>query len=187
VVDSAFTSTLGITIIVVMVIWLMSNSIANFFAIPVISPLLKIGSIAYFFRGIFAIYRCLLLREMRYKEISIIDFTGYIIYGLTATVLAANGYGPFSVVWAQCIWSLVLILVGLSRTKYIPRSWGSAATAWDLLKFGIWVSLGRVMRSSAGQVDNFVVGKVLNPTLLGYYFNGSENSYGDTGCLYPSN
>jgi O-antigen/teichoic acid export membrane protein len=147
-----------------------SNTIARYFSAPVLSPLLKIASIAYFFRGIFALYRCLLLRDLRYKELSIIDFSGYAIYGVSAIILASNGYGPFSMVWAQCIWSLCLIMIGLWRTRYIPRSFGSFHAAWDLIAFGVWVSIGRVMRNGAGQFDNFVVGKILNATLLGSYY-----------------
>jgi len=169
VIDSAFSSTFAVTVIIVGFLWLSSGYIADFFALSVINGMIKIAAVAYFFRGLFAIYHCILLREMRYKEISFIDFCGYFVYGSVSVICAIKGYGPFSMVWGQLFWTIALLMMGIWRTKYFPKSLGRFSEIKELLSFGIWVSAGRVLRNSAGKLDNFIIGKLLGAAPLGAY------------------
>jgi len=170
VIDSAFISTFTVTILIVLLLWSFSNNIAAFFSVPVLAALLKIAAFSYLFRGVFSLYRCLLLKEMRYKEISLLEFINVIIYGLIAVVLAFSGYGPFSIVWGQVFSAIFLLILGFWRTGYIPKSFGRIKEIWELLSFGIWVSIGRILGNSSGKIDTFIIGKLLNASTLGSYY-----------------
>jgi len=169
VVDSAFSSTLVVTASIVICLWAFSHPIASFFDLPVMAPLLKIAAISYFFRGLFSLYRCLLLKEMRYKEISILAFFGYVIYGCAAMILAHEGFGPFSLVWGQLVWTVSLFLMGMWRTRYMPKSLGSLEEMWELVRFGVWVSGARVLRNASANFDRLIIGKFLDASSLGVY------------------
>lgn len=168
-VDSAFTGTLAFTLVALCLLWLSAGQVGAFFSIPVVKDLLRISAVSYFFRGLFAVYRCLLLREMRYRDISVIDFIGYAVYGSISTILALQGYGAFSMVWGQVAWSITLLLFGVWKTRYLPKSFGRRSEMWELISFGFWVSLSRVMRNVGGQADNFLIGKLLGAEALGIY------------------
>jgi len=169
-IDSAFSATACLTLSIVAILWASSSFIAGFFEFPVLLGLLKIAAISYFFNGIFSLYRCLLLRDLRYKDISIVGFGNVILSSSVSIFLAYRGYGPYSIVWGSLLAGAGVLTAGLLLTKYIPHSLGSFREMRSLFSFGIWVSVGRIMGDAAGKVDAFVIGKVLDAATLGGYY-----------------
>jgi O-antigen/teichoic acid export membrane protein len=169
VIDSAFSSTLVFTFFIVLLLYICSENIAHFFKMPVLSGMFKIIALSYLFTGLFSLYRSLLLREMRYREISILEFLSIAIYGFVAIVLAFYKLGPFSVVWGKVISALFLLIAGIIKMKYIPKSFGKFREACQLLRFGIWVSTGRVLGDTAAKFDTLIIGRLLDSATLGIY------------------
>jgi O-antigen/teichoic acid export membrane protein len=170
VIDSAFVASGFLTVFIVVAIWFSSGYIANFFEMPILSGLFKITAFAYIFKGMFSFYRCLLLRELRYKAISAITFSAFFIGGAVSIILAYLGHGAYSIVWGNLITAVVHLLVGVCIVKYVPGSFGNFEEMRRLFSFGMWVSLGRIMGQSAGKVDTFVIGKIVNAAALGGYY-----------------
>jgi len=168
-IDSAFVSTCVMTGSVVVLLYCGSSGIAAFFDLPVMEGVIRIVAVSYLFRGLFALYRCLLLREMRYREISLISFAGYSLYGCFAVLFACLGFKAFSIAWAQLVWSFFLLVMGVAKTGYLPRGFGQGKIMWQLVSFGFWVSFGRLLRNTSGKLDTLIVGKLLNAELLGGY------------------
>jgi O-antigen/teichoic acid export membrane protein len=167
--DSAFVLTLFVTLIIVFALWLTSRHIARFFHLPVLGPLLTIAALSYLFHGLYALYHCLMLRNMEYKAISRLEIKAYAVYGMVAVVLAWLGFGPFSMVYAGLVWSLLLLSLGVLKTGYIPKGAGNLKIMRELVSFGMWVSLGRVLRNSSARLSNFIIGKSLSASALGIY------------------
>jgi PST family polysaccharide transporter len=169
-VDSAMSATVATTSLIVVLLWFYSGAFARFFSIPVLSALFKIAAFSYICSGLFSLYRSLLLREMRYKVISGLRFAGSIIHGVTSVTLAYFGAGPYSIVWGQVASSIVVLIGGIYFTGYVPKSLGRISKMWELFRFGVWVSLNRVLGQAAGHFDKFVIGKLLDATTLGGYY-----------------
>lgn len=169
-IDSAFIATVVLTLTIMAVIWFTSAYIAFFFKMSILSDLLKIAVFSYLFTGIFSLYRCLLLRDLRYKTISAIGCGSILIGSTISIILAYRGYGAYSIVWGKMLSEFVSLLAGVWFTKYFPGSLGRLKEMRSLFSFGMWVSLGRLMGQSAGKLDVFVVGKVLDAATLGGYY-----------------
>ncbi|HOQ43052.1 MAG TPA: lipopolysaccharide biosynthesis protein [Smithellaceae bacterium] len=169
-IDSAFTATVLLTLSIAAIIWVISPHVASFFRITVLSGLLKIAALSYLFSGIFSLHRCLLLRNLRYREISIIGFGAVVLSSVTSIVLAYQGHGPYSIVWGHFLSGAGCLVAGLWLTKYLPGSFGSFRDMRSLFSFGMWVSLGRIMGNAAGKVDSFVIGRALDAATLGGYY-----------------
>jgi len=169
VIDSAFVSTCAVTGCIVVLLYFGAAGIAAFFKLPIMEGLLQIVAISYLFRGLFALYRCLLLRDLRYREISLISFVAYCLYGCSAVIFAWFGLEAFSVAWAQLVWTTSLLTMGMMKTGYLPRSLGRGKVMLELVGFGFWVSLGRLLRNASGKLDTLIIGKLLNAELLGGY------------------
>ena len=167
--DSAFALTFLCTAIISGSLIIGSGWIASFFKSPVLSPLIKIAAFSYVFRGIYALYSCILLRDMRYKAVSVFGFLNNVVYGVVAVSLAFLGYGSFSLVYGQVAASVVLLILGCLSTGYVPRSLGNLSEMIGLLHFGVWVAAERVLGSASAKFDAFLVGKVLSMASLGVY------------------
>jgi len=169
-IDSGFVATFFSTSLIVILLWSCSQIISRFFNIPILTNLIKIAAFSYMFRGIFSLYRSLMLREMRYHMISMIEFISVFIAGITIVILANYGYGAYSIVIGQVIESALLLLWSVYLTKYIPKSLGSIKDMWNMFTFGVWVSLSRILGQSSGHLDKFLIGKLLDSTTLGGYY-----------------
>ena len=168
--DSAFCLTLVVTVTFVLLVWFSAGGLASFFQIPVLAGLVKVSAFAYLFRGLFSLYRCLLLKELRYREISLIEFVGVVLYGTISIGMACRGYGPYSIMWGHVVSSGLLVVLGWVRTRYLPGSPGRLSEMWGLLSFGVWVSIGRILGNASGKVDAFIIGKLLDAATLGSYY-----------------
>jgi len=169
-IDSAFFATIVMTLSIVVIMWSTASYFVNFFKMSVLADLLRIAAISYLFIGIFSLHRCLLLRDLRYKDISLIGFGAVLLSSVTSIVLAFNGHGPYSIVWGQLLSSTISLLAGIWLTRYKPSSLGTFSDMCSLFSFGMWVSLGRLIGNAAGKVDAFVIGKVLDAATLGGYY-----------------
>ncbi len=168
-IDTAFTATITSTFLISTLLFIFSNSVGTFYHSTVLPDLLRIAAISFIFKGNYAVYRCLMLRDMRYGVVSHNALTSSAVYGLVAVILAYMHFGPYSLVIALTISNLLLFCLGMWATRVYPRLYIDMTELRSLLGFGLWVSLGRVLGNAAGKVDSFVIGKALDMTSLGVY------------------
>ena len=90
-------------------------------------------------------------------------------YGLTAVVLAFQGFGVWSLVWGEIMHRVIYTTMLI---RYSPRDlrpgWGLREAA-DLLSRGAGFSLARIFEFIAGLGGSFVIGRWLGAASLGYY------------------
>lgn len=169
-IDSAFILTVAMATLLSAGLWFFSESIARFFKIVELESLLHIVAISIIFRTLFSFYRSLLLRDLKYKAISGIEVACIVIYGISAVMLAVQGFGPSSIVIGQLIYSIFAVMAGLIMTRHFPKGFGSFREMYQLFKFGIWVLAGKFIGSASGQFDRFAIGKLLDLKTLGGYY-----------------
>ena len=168
--DCAFVVTIAVTGLFVLILWASAPAIAHFFENELLVELIRIAAFSYSFLGIFSLYRSLLLRELRYKTISIIEFIGSLLSLILSIFLAFLDYGPSSVVWGQLGSAVFLFICGCFCTRVFPKSLGNWLGMRKLFSFGVWVSISRVLGNASGQFDKLIIGKLLDSGTLGGYY-----------------
>lgn len=168
--NSAFMANLVATVTISLGLWVGAPLAALFFGIPSLTNLLRIAALSYVFSGLFSLYRSLLLRAMRYSTIALLEVLNSLVYGVVAVILAGLGYGASSVAWAQVAATMTLALMGLHFTRFVPRGVGTISDAVQLLRFGGWIALSRVLGQASGHIDAFFIGRFLDEAALGQYF-----------------
>lgn len=144
--------------------------VADFFRLPDVKDLVRVMAIAFPLDAISVVNRSLMQREMRFRELAIVETVSYAIgYGVVGIVLALLQFGVWALVLASIGQSGVrtLLLLILSRHRF---SIGFNATAAkQLMHYGIGLSISRIGNYFAIQGDNAVVGRWLGATALGVY------------------
>ena len=168
--DSAFTITLVVTSFFLVLLYVSAGGLATFFEMPGLEPLLKIAAVSYAFLGLYSLQRSILLRDLRYRTIAILEFVGVLLSSLTAVALAYRGYGPASVIWGHVVYSVFLLLFGSLSTRYLPRSFGKIATMKELFGFGVWVAISHVLGDTSQHLDKFMIAKLIDARALGGYY-----------------
>ena len=152
------------------VIWLLAPFIGDFFRESTATQVLQALSIIFVINGIGSVPAHLLRRDLRFKELMVADVLAYSIgYGLTAIVLAVQGYGVWSLVWGEIMHRAIhaVMTVRYTRMSLHPR-W-ALPEATDLLSRGAGFSLARSFEFIARQGGYFVVGRWLGAGALGYF------------------
>ena len=177
VIDAAATITGGIAILLGGSIFVASNVIASYYALPEMAFLLRLVAFDVFLKVMISLYDSLMLRDLRYRALSIRTFTSVMIQSAVSILLAAWGYGAKSLVIGYLSGSITLLTMSIVATRYVPRSFGDFGEVRGVFKFGAWILLGRIVNQAAVVLDQMVIAKVLNAFSLGL-INVSKNLTG---------
>lgn len=151
-------------------LFLAAPLIGRFFGDPRLTAILPFLSIGLACVAIASVSRGLLIRRMDFRRLFVIDVGAYLIgYAGVAIGLALLGFGVWSLVLGSVV-SLVLQSAALlwAAPPRLPPSL-SRPELKDLLGFGAGISLNNMINYLAANVDYLVIGRFLNPTLLGFY------------------
>lgn len=137
--------------------------------------------------GIYAVQRCvtsfdafysqILERELDYKRISIISFVVNVLLHSVSVGLAVSGFTYYSIPAATLLSSFVSLYLHrsylISRKLVVvekkPWQYYDQSTMKWLWAFGGAVMLNRLFESWLYRIDNLLVFKLMNYTMLGFY------------------
>ncbi len=159
---------MGTTLLVLF--WLTADVIAGFFGDLRIADVLRVLSVGLWFSAFAAVSRGLLMRRLDFKSLFKVDVTAYILgYAGVGIVLAVLGYGVWSLVMGTVASLLLSALALLYLSPPRLRPFLARKEVADLIGFGSGFSLNNTINYLAGSLDSMVIGKYLNPSLLGLY------------------
>src|SRR5881275_2213100 len=157
-IQTAFTLSLGTSVLLFMLLWLGAPTIAALLKAPSVAPVLRVLACLQPIAGLGVIADSLLRRELRFRTIANVRIVSYGV-----------GYGGVGIVAAnatQAILTTALLLRARSHSKRLGVDWPAAR---ELLSFGGGFVLARIGNYAAGDGDNVVVAKWLGLSALGLY------------------
>lgn len=170
--SSIFWINFSIALLISISCFLCAPLISKFYGRPEILSLAKVLSFTFLFSGLSSIHRAILTKDMNFKYLAKIGMLSALISGLFGIVLAYKGYGVWSLI-AQNYLSLFISTFLLWRgTKWLPSftyNWIAIKPLWS---YSNKLFISSVIEAIYTRVDVFIIGKLFNPTLLGYYSRG---------------
>lgn len=143
--------------------------IADFFGEPELVGITCALGANFFVRSLGITHYSLAQRQMNFRARTIAEFADVIVRGTTGIVLAALGFGAWSLVIGYLVGSMSLNIAIWSLVRWRPR------LGWDrkhlprLLRFGGALSAVNLLAAVGNNIDNLFVGHVLGSTALGFY------------------
>ena len=164
------TLSVALGVAVAAMIWLSAPYVGLFFGEPTIATLLQVLCVTFVIGGVGVVPEHLLRRNLHFKQLMVVDILSYAVgYGLTAMILALQGFGAWALVWAEVVRVLIrTVIVSL----YFPPSFRLRLTVretTDLIFRGVSYSFLQVFDFIVRTGGSFVVGHWLGATSLGYY------------------
>ena len=155
--------------LLVVLVWAIAQAAADFFAQPQVAEILRVLAIGLWFLALSAISRGLLMRRLDFKYLYRVDTAAHLMGSGVSISLAVAGFG----VWSLVIGSVASMLLSALFLLYLlpPRLTLTLSRRGvkGLLGFGSGMSLNVTLDYFATIVDSLIIGKFLNPTLLGLY------------------
>jgi O-antigen/teichoic acid export membrane protein len=113
--------------------------------------------------------RALLYRRFDFRSVTMADFAAATSYGTVAIVLAALHWGIWSIVFGTLAMSAFQVAALWLRAGYRFRPMLVRSSAAALMPFGGRVFASNIADFLRGNLDYFVVGRMLGPASLGMY------------------
>jgi O-antigen/teichoic acid export membrane protein len=157
-------------IILFCAIFIIAPFWANFFNDQAITSALRILAIILILDSFRFLPEIMLSKTLRFKTIVISNILGYLSYSLVAITLAYNGYSFWSIIIGNIAQSLISAIYFWIKSPWKFHLQFDKKIAKELFSYGKYVFGTGLMVLLIDNLNYVVLGKILGPTVLGYYF-----------------
>lgn len=158
-----------ISLFIYVVLYLLSPYIASFYNIPLLSPVLRVQGIVLIINAFCIIQNTRLRKFLEFKKIAFVNLSSSLISVIIAIFLAYKGFGIWSLVAQQIIFSISNMILLLSVSKWFPSFIFSKTSFKELFGFGTFILLSNLFTTICDEFQSVLLGKYFNPSILGYY------------------
>ncbi len=160
---------LGMAGVMYLCLFFSAPAISRFYNIPLLCPVLRVNGVVLFLNALNIIQRNQLRKQMNFKKIAIVTtVTSFISLGVTI-YLAHKGFGVWALVAQHIITAAIPCLVFWVTNNWFPSFVFSRQSFKELFGFGFYMFLTHLLNNFSGQIQGLLIGKVYNPSTMGYY------------------
>jgi O-antigen/teichoic acid export membrane protein len=167
--SSIFWLNVSIGIVTSLLTVIISPLIAAFYEKEILSQLLSLMALGFFFTSLSTVQQSLLIREMNFKKISMFEITSTVFSGIVAISLAYFGYGVWSLVWQGLTATIVMVLLLWLTSQWRPKFTFHVQSIKSVLGFSLNLLGFSTINYFSRNVDYLLIGKFLGAEPLGYY------------------
>lgn len=165
-----FTLSLSLGLILASGLFLFSDSFARLFSIEEIGFVLRVLSLLFLLESFVTVSSSLLQRDMRFKEIAMVDIISYFFgYGLVGVYLGFKGYEYWALIAAIFTQEIIKLAMYFKLKSHSLLPLWSKKEFKDLVHYGVGHTIAKIANFFTTQGDNFVVSRYLGAQQLGYY------------------
>jgi teichuronic acid exporter len=149
--------------------FLVAPFAANFMGQEILKSIIPILSLTIIFNSVTLIPRSKLIKDMRFKSIAFANNIANFLSGVISISLAYLDFGLWSLVAYTIMKPFFCIPFYFYYCKWRPKFCWSRSCFNDIFSFGITTTAVSATNVLTGKFDYFLIGKLLNTSLLGYY------------------
>lgn len=160
---------LSMAVLMYSILYVSAPAISRFYDIPLLCDVLRVQGIVLFIYAFNIVQRNQLRKSLNFKVLSIVSIISSIIVLLVTIIMAYKGYGVWALVAHNLVGAAIPAIVFWFVIKWRPIVTFSKQSFKELFGFGFYMFWTHLIESLSRQVTGLVIGKVYNPTTLGYY------------------
>ncbi|MHA6727082.1 lipopolysaccharide biosynthesis protein [Chryseobacterium sp. A301] len=156
-----------------LILFLFAPLISSFYEEANLTKILRLLCISLFFAIVNMVPNGILLRERRFKFISIRNTIIQFGCGIIAIIYAFLGGGIYALLISPILGNFILFVVSYLPFKLVPSFASVSKTINKIFSYSIYQFLFTFFNYFSRNLDNIFIGKALGFSVLGYY----EKSY----------
>jgi PST family polysaccharide transporter len=169
-ISAGFTVSLLLGLVTGLLVAALSPWLARAFNINALTPIIAALALSFPLRGCSVVAEALLQRAMRFRAIAGVTIASFILgYAFVSVTLALLGWGVWSLVFGQLTQTLFMTGGYLYYARHSLALSLNRPAMGQLLHFGTGISVSRIGNYIALNADNFIVGRYLGASALGFY------------------
>lgn len=142
---------------------------AGFFHTPDLGRILCVLSLSIWFTSCGIVHNSILMRDMRFRALAIIDLCSALVAYLVALTCAHAGYGVWSLVFANVATAMTGTLLYWGASRWNPAWAFNREDLRSVAGFSLNLSGAVIVNFFARNADNIVIGRVRGQAELGNY------------------
>jgi len=167
--DTVFWINMGLGLLLSAGLAASSGLIAGLYGTPALAPLMAAAAVEFMIKACAGVHRVLLVREMNFRIMALQETTALMLSGIAACVLAAGGWGAWSLV-AQTIGYAVIVTIWMIWAHpWRPSCRFDRASAGELMHFSLHLQAFNLLHYWSRNLDKFLIGRFLGDASLGQY------------------
>lgn len=171
---TSFYYSMAVGIVCYILLFFASPWIADFYNVPVLTPLIRITALGFIYGPIGTPQNIILKRRLDFKTPTKIGVICRIISGIIGITMALYGFG----IWALAISGMVAGFIGLLMNCYVVRWYPKTGWSKESFKylwgFGNKFMISILLDTLYNNITPVFIGKYYSPTDLGVY-NRADN------------
>lgn len=160
---------LGMATLMYAILFVSAPAISRFYDIPLLCDVLRVQGLVLFIYAFNIVQRNQLRKNLNFKVLSIVTITTSIISLGVTIFMAYKGFGVWALVANNLISASIPAIVFWFFIKWRPILAFSKQSFKELFGFGFYMFLTHMVERFSTQLTGLVIGKVYNPSTLGYY------------------
>lgn len=174
---------LFVSIFCYVVLFFTAPFIATFFDIAQLEELLKVLALILIINASYTVPDALFAIDLDFKTLAKVSFMATLISGVTAIILAYQGYGVWALVVQSLIRSSIYALFTWILVKWNPNWVFSMASLKGMFKYSSNVLASALLNMFVSHLYGLVIGKAMGARDLGYYSRGTTFADAAYGAL----
>lgn len=165
------------------ILFLSAPFIARFYEQPVLSNAVRVYGISLIINAFFGIQQTLLVKEMKFKTMTMIQIPSVIGGGIVGILLAKMGYGAWSLVWMSLVTSLISTILHWYCSPWRPVLIFDGASFKVHFHYGYKLTLSSMIDKLYQNIYTIIIGKFYMPAQLGFYSRADSISQLPIGII----
>lgn len=172
--STVFYLNIGTTAVLYLVIYFTAPLIANFYEIPILSPLLRVMGLRLPCTAINSIQSAIVSRRFQFKRYFYATLSGTIISAVIGIGMAYGGFGAWALCGQYLSSTLINTVVLWFMVKWRPKLMFSLERARRLFSYGWKLLCSAILEELNIEFKSFAIGKVYSSADLAYYNRGKQ-------------
>ncbi len=185
--SSLFWLNVFFTLFLFFIVVLISPLVSSFYNEPELNVLIPLTATSLLMSSVGRQFKTILLKELKFKAISIVESVSIILSIFIAVYLAINDYGVYSLVYSTLfqffISNLIFFIMGMKTTGLMFHFVYSETK--EFLKIGMYQVGGQVINYFNKELDVLILGKLLGSEVVGGYSLAKQLVYKPIQTINP--
>ncbi|NYZ62826.1 lipopolysaccharide biosynthesis protein [Luteimonas deserti] len=171
---TVFLASLGVSVLLVAVLWLVAPAIARFYSRPQLVGLMHLLVLVLPLGAMAAVPNALLSLRLDFRPRAGAELVASLVSGSVALWLAWRGFGVWSLVWQAVIGACMRTAMLWPLSRWRPSGRFDPVAFRRLFRFGGFLLLANTLNTVSVRLQSLLIGRVFDARALGFYAMAQE-------------
>ena len=183
--STAFCINISTSLLIYGIIYLSAPWVAELFEIPILQSYLRVLGTVIVINAFGLVSKVVLRRSLAFKQIAISNICAYIIAATSATLMALNGYGAWSLIAVYIVNAIFANIFIYISAHWSPKKRPNSTSLKQLFAYGEFMLASDILSNICFHIQGTVVGKYFTPYVAGQYAQAKKME--EVACVtFPS-